>query len=374
VAQQGSPPRRPSRQPDPGQRGRADRSAGPDRPRRAERPDRASWQQVDAFGPESDAELPPWAAPSSFRDQPGGSRLRAPARRAGGLEDPYAEPAYADPYAGREPSGPGQDGQAGDEGGHDRPAPASAPSGPGRGRLAVRRRGRAAATRLRKSRRRVYRWSGIAIVVAVVAAGGVWLFGRSTPARTPWVTTLQAGEYKAVPNACTAVSGGVLDSYLPGPGRTQTVLQSGSTNSQCSYTIDKQPTFLVLQVSAEEYQPFAAAGRNGSATASAQDGFAAARQALARPPKKSPLPPAVISPLAQLGQQAFSASQHEHVTGISTDVITIVIRERNVLITVSLSGQESGHGFGPVPDATLAAGARAAAASVLAKVRAQPTA
>ena len=46
-----------------------------------------------------------------------------------------------------------------------------------------------------------------------------------------------------------------------------------------------------------------------------------------------------------------------------------MIRERNVLITVSVSGQESGHGFGPVPDATLMACARAVATSVLAKAK-----
>jgi hypothetical protein len=39
-----------------------------------------------------------------------------------------------------------------------------------------------------------------------------------------------------------------------------------------------------------------------------------------------------------------------------------------------MSGQESGHGFGPVPVSTLEAGARAAAKAVLAKVMTQPTA
>lgn len=243
----------------------------------------------------------------------------------------------------------------------------------GRGRFAG-RRGRAAATRLRKSRRRVYRWAGIAIVLVVLAAGGVALFGRSRPVPSPWVTTLQAGEYKSVPSACSAVSPAVLSRYLPGTARTRTVSLSGSTDSQCTYTIDQQPAFLVLQLAAQAYQPFAAAGRNGSATANARDGFAAARQQLARPPKRSPLPPALITPLTGLGQQAFTAIQHEHVSGIATDVVTIVIRERNVIVTVSLSGQEAGHGFGPVPDATLIAGARAAAADVLAQAKAQPTA
>ena len=50
----------------------------------------------------------------------------------------------------------------------------------------------------------------------------------------------------------------------------------------------------------------------------------------------------------------------------------VVIRERNVLITVSVSGQESGAGFGPVSVSTLQAGAEAAAKDMLAKSVAEP--
>jgi hypothetical protein len=240
--------------------------------------------------------------------------------------------------------------------------------------LRISRRGRAAATRLRKSRRRVYRWSEFAIVIVLLAAGGVWVFGRSAPpAPAPWVTKLLAGEYKAVPNTCTAVTASVLNSYLPAAGRTERVSIGTSTDSQCSYTFDRQPTFLVLQISAQALRPFAAAGNDGSATANAQLSFVTARRALARPPKRSPLPPAVITPLVKFGQQAIIAVQHEHVSEIGTDVITVLVRERNVLLTVSVSGQESGHGFGPVPDATLTAAARAVAASVLAKAEREPT-
>ena len=208
----------------------------------------------------------------------------------------------------------------------------------------------------------------------LLAAGGVWIFGRSTPAPTLWVTNLLAGEYKSVPNACTAVNTNVLDAYLPKSGRTQRVSVGTGTDSQCSYSFDKQPTFIVLQITAEALQPFAAAGNNGSATANAQLAFATARQVLARPPKRSPLPPATITPAARLGQQALVAIQHEHVSGIGTDVVTILTRQRNDLITVSCSGQESGHGFGPVSDATLTACARAMAANVLNKAESEPTA
>ena len=240
------------------------------------------------------------------------------------------------------------------------------------GRLA--RRGRAAAARLRKSRRRVYRLSTAAIVVAVLVAGGWILFGQPKHKPLPYVTTLQAGEFKSVPNACAAVGAEVLNKYLPEPGRTTTQEQADGMNSQCSFTIDKKPTFLVLEVSAVAYEPFAAASGDGSATHNAQDNFKLTQQGLVQPLPKSPFPPAVITPIPKFGQQAFSAFQREHVTGIVTYVASVIVRERNVLVTVTLSGQQAGHGFGPVSQAALAAGARAAADNVLAKVQGQPTA
>ena len=404
MAQQGFPPRRPSRQPDPEHRGRGDHP-----PRRAERPDRGGRQGYEAFGPDTDADLPPWAAPSSYQERSGGSRPH-PSGQRGGVKDRYAGQ-YGDPYAatadrGRHEGGaaysgtgysdPGYDDadRAGERyqgrrrgpgtligddedvrGGSYEPAETDGePDAPGPGRGTSRRKGRAAATRLRKSRRRVYRWAGIAIVIVLLAGGGIWIFGRSTPAPTLWVTKLLAGEYKSVPNTCAAVNTGVLNAYLPKSGRTQRVSVGSGTDSQCSYTFDKQPTFLVLQITAEALQPFAAAGNNGSATANAQLAFATARQALARPPKRSPLPPATITAVAGLGPQALVAIQHEHVSGIATDVVTILTRQRNDLITVSCSGQESGHGFGPVSDATLTACAKATAASVLTKAESEPTA
>jgi hypothetical protein len=66
--------------------------------------------------------------------------------------------------------------------------------------------------------------------------------------------------------------------------------------------------------------------------------------------------------------------QTEHAGGIMTEVATVVIRDRNVLITVSDSGQESGGGFGPVAVSTLQAGAEAAARSMLAKSLTEPRA
>jgi hypothetical protein len=356
VAQQGSPPGRFARPPEPGHRGRHDRSA--DRPRRAD------WQQSDPFRPESDDDLPPWAGPG---DPPGRS-TRTLRRTADGRDRTFGAEAVEEDHA--DPAG--HDRQP-DAGVSDTPAAAGAPRRSGR-------RGRAAATRLRKSRRRVYRWCGLAIAVCVIAAGITAVLTHHSPKPSLYVTTLLPGEFKAVPNACDSVSATVLNQYLPGPGRTSADEISDSTQSQCSFTLDRKPDFFVMEVSAQAYQPFAAASAAGSAagsaSANAQDNYTLTRKNLAKPPRtataKPLLSPAVITPLAKTGQQAFVAVQTEHAGKILTEVITVVIREHNVLITVSDSGQESGGGFGPVSVSALQAGAEAAAKDMLAKSVTEP--
>jgi hypothetical protein len=107
-----------------------------------------------------------------------------------------------------------------------------------------------------------------------------------------------------------------------------------------------------------------------------QQGLAhpATNDAASKKTLKSPVSPAHISPLSGLGQQAFVAVASEHVSKITSDIVTIVLRERNVLITVQVTGQESGGGFGPVSAGTLEAAAQAAARNVLTKAEAQPKA
>jgi hypothetical protein len=355
VAQQGSPPRRSSRQLEPGHVARHNRSPRPDRVERAERPDGREWQEADPFAPGADSELPPWAGPDDYPRRPTGTLRRPVPPRS---DD---EPHYDAPDSYRHAA-------TGDHG----EVPGAA--GP---RSASRRRGRAAAARLRKSRRRVYRWCGVAIAVCIIAAVITAVVTHHTPKPALYVTSLQPGEFKSVPNACS-VSTTVLNQYLPEPGRTSTSELSGSTDSQCSFTIDRKPTFLVLEVTAQAYQPFAAASAAGSApgsaSANAQNNYALAELALKQRVAHSPLSPAQISVLSGLGQQAFVAVQSEHVSGIDSEKVTVVVRERNVLVTVWESGQESGHGFGPVPVSTLQAGAEAAARNVLAKARTEPTA
>jgi hypothetical protein len=316
---------------------RADRQQRPDRSDRPGRP--ASWE-LDAFGPDADAELPPWAGPPVYAARPGGTQLRPP-------------PPVADTDS-------------------DEEAASDPPAAPGRAR---RRSGRrAAAARLRKSRRRVLRWSAVAIVACVIAAVVTAVVTHHTAKPLPYVTALQKGEFKSVPDACTAVSPAVLSQYLPGASRTTVASVATATDSGCSFTVDSKPRFLVLSVTAESYQPFAAASGDGSASDNALDNFITVRATLLKPPKRSPVPPAVITPLAGLGSRAFTAVTREHAGRIMTDLVTVAVLERNVIITIGLQGQESGGGFGPVDLPALETGAQAVARDVLAKARTEPTA
>lgn len=344
MAHPGSPPRRLSERPD-DKRGRTQ-----ERPRRPARPERPRWQ-ADAFGPEdTDADLPPWAGPTW---SPGSRHRGAPA-------DPYAG-GYAGQASTRAEDGP-------DAG----PAEIAADAPRAGSRMAGRRQGRAAAARQRKSRRRIYRWSAVGIAACVVGAVIAVIATQSSPKPTPYVTSLLPGEFKSVPNACGSLSAAVLTQYMPGR-RTTTNELSDTTQSQCSFTVDAKPVFRLLEVSAQAFQPFAAASGNGSASRNASDNLVVTKATLMKPPKRSLLSPAQITVLPNLGQQAFAASQREQASGIVSDVVTVVVLDRNVVITVMLSAQQT-PGFTPTPVATLQAGATAAAQDMLAKVKAQPVA
>ena len=345
MAHPGSPPRRLPERPD-DQQGRTR-----ERARRAVRPERPRWQ-ADAFGPDdTDADLPAWAGPGNYAARAGGNRRAA----------------AAPPYAGGHASDAST--QVDDR---EHEGPADAATGTPRSRIGARRQGRAAATRLRKSRRRVYRWSVVGIAVCVVGAVIAVVATQSSPKPTPYVTALLRGEFKSVPSACSSVSPAVFTQYLPGH-MTTTNEQSGATQSQCSFTVDAKPVFRLLEVSAQAFEPFAAASGNGSASRNAADNLAVAKAALLLPPKRSLLSRAQITPLPQLGKQAFAAYQRETASGIVSDVVTVVALDRNVLITVQLSAQET-QGFSPTPVATLQAGATAAARDMLAKQKTQPVA
>jgi hypothetical protein len=210
----------------------------------------------------------------------------------------------------------------------------------------------------------------VVIAGLVVAAWQTktWPFQSHTPvtAGPPLVTTFQRGEFQTVPNACGAVSSSLLSQYLPGHVAKVSQSLGSSTQSQCTWTLDAKPNFRVLTVSSQAYAPSLLATGDGSATFNAIDAYGLALQALQNPPKSSKAPKALIGTTVGLGPDALTALQVFKIGGDTTDEITVLVRDRNVLITVTMQGQERGGGFGPVPDATLSAAALAAAHEALA--------
>jgi hypothetical protein len=204
----------------------------------------------------------------------------------------------------------------------------------------------------------------------VLVSGGLWLT-RSHPPTSEFVTKLQRGEFKSVPNACKVLGATELQALLKGNPRSVQPF-TAAVHSQCTYTVDAKPTFRLLSLTVQAYPPSLTAPGSGSATANAQYSFALERTGLAKPPKGTAQPPATITAIRRLGSQAFSAVQTFH-TGMLTDRVTVWVRYRNVLINVSLMGEASG-GFGPVTTAELGVGALSAARIAFAAVKTQPTA
>jgi hypothetical protein len=290
---------------------------------------------MDAFDERLDEELPPWAGPGIYPTGPGGRERRPPG-----------------PVPGR----PG----SGEEG----------PQGEGAERIHGRR---AAAARARRSRRRLFVGGGLVLVLAVVV---LWLTGN-----LPWqgkpapvagdglVTTFEPGELRTVPNTCAEVSAATLSQYLPGKVTQVPQSQGSDTQSECTWTLDRRPDFRVLTVSSQAFVPSLLSSGNGSATFGAIDAYAQLMQSLRNPAKSSKVPRAQLGTAVGLGPDAFTALQVFRVGGDTTDEVTVVIRDRNVVIVVTLQGQERGGGFAAVPVPTLRAGALAAAHEVLAGIR-----
>jgi hypothetical protein len=310
VAKQGPPPPRSSRMPEP--RRVAPRWSGPD-------------------PADEDEDLPPWAGPG-------------------------IQPRRAD-HPERTSRPPGHDGGGG----------ADEPGGRPRRRLA--------AARARKTRRGRYLWGSVLVAAVVVGSGVVLLSrGNGSPAPQPGqiVNSFLPGEFQTVPNTCTAVSPATLDQYLPGK-RTKVVPDSlnGRSDSLCDWTLDARPLYRLLDVEAQAYAPNGLASGDGRATFAAIDAYRQAAAEKASPPKSSHLPKAAVITMHGLGSAAFSALQVTTAGGDTTDLLTVVIRDRNVLITVVFEGLDhsSKGGYGPVSTAQLKTGALAVARDILAQVK-----
>jgi hypothetical protein len=292
-----------------------------------------------------------------------------PVRRPGDLEDPDAD--ELPPWAGLSitPQRPARQGrtiypQRGG-GAADGTEPVPEPAGP-RGLTR-----RAIATRARKARRKLI-IGGICAIVAVCVGAIVWLFVKPSPppvVNPDFVQTFQPGEMQSVPDACQVVTGTVLSQYMPGqPSKVHSASLNGKTSSQCTWTLDAKPVYRVLEVTNQAYAPSGLNPGNGSATSGAILAYSEAEQQLAHPAKSTHLPAAAVSKVPGLGDDAFSAVQVIRRAGTVNDLVTLVIRDRNVLVTVALQGEQraAAGGYGPVRLSELQAGTVAAARQALA--------
>jgi len=232
---------------------------------------------------------------------------------------------------------------------------------------------------LRAAARRRRRWltaaAGLVVLAGATLAVVLSLTGGSGPASvTPGtlITTFQPGELRQVPDACRSVPGVTVRQYLPGTSTVASPLPvNGSAGSACNWTIDKPPTYRLMELNMLAYAPNGLASGDGSATFAAIDGYDAAWQGLRDPPSQSPEPRATVRALPGLGDEAFSAWQVFHVGGAVTDVATVVVRYRNVVVTVRLNGLEHSNrgSYGPVSQAQLSAAAQAFAQAAAASLR-----
>ncbi len=223
----------------------------------------------------------------------------------------------------------------------------------------------------RRGRRPAWFWPavGLAVAGAMVVALALVQGGQSkaSPGPGALVTTFMPGEIQRVPAACSAVPAAVLDQYLAGslkPAAAQPL--EGKAASQCSWTLDEPRTYRFMELALEAYAPSGLATGNGSATQAAQDAFAGAKLAKQFPPGRSKNPAAIVTSVSGLGEEAFTAYQLFR-RGAVFDMVTLVARYRNLLVTVVFEARTGG-GFGADQVSMLTAGAQAVGRGALARL------
>jgi hypothetical protein len=224
----------------------------------------------------------------------------------------------------------------------------------------------------RKRRRQLVAGGGAA---AVVIAVGVYFFtgSNSGPANVglgSLVTSFLPGEIQKVPDACTAVPAATLGQYLPGQRKLAAPPLNAGANSECTWTMDKPPTYRVLEVNVQAYSPSGLASGDGSATFAATDAFVEAEATKQQPGPKSGQPKATVKDVPGLGNVAFSSLQVFRTNGAVTDVATVVVRYRNVLVTAVVNGLDRANRgrYGPVNPSVLLAAAQTVAQQVSTQV------
>ena len=232
------------------------------------------------------------------------------------------------------------------------------------------RRSRAAKTRRRRGRRRLVTWGSVAIVAVVLVGVGFYL-AQPTPKPKPFITTLQNGEFTAVPDACKAISAAVLGQILAGKPGKPVQISSSAGDSECTYQVDAKPIFRELDIKVQAFGPNLIAPGNGSATSYAAYSFDQGRRRWPSRPKRGGaagrdhIDPWPWRPGVQCGA-GLSPGQGHHRPGYRVPAV----QERAG--HDQLVGNASG-GFGPVSTGLLEPGAVSVARDLLAVVKSQPT-
>ena len=229
----------------------------------------------------------------------------------------------------------------------------------------------------RKHRRGFVVAGGAAAVVLVVAAYVLLSGGGSGSSNLGFgslVTTFLPGELQSVPDACNTVPSSMLSEFLPGSLAVASPPLNTGADTECTWTLDKPPMYRVLQVHLVAYSP-SALYSNGSATAVAEVTFASSEDGFAKPGPKSGESPASVTDLSGMpggkDTSAFESTQVFNRIGATTDVADVVVRYRNVLVTVVINGLDQANGakkYGPVTMSDLGTAAKSVAREVAGKI------
>lgn len=216
-------------------------------------------------------------------------------------------------------------------------------------------------------------------VVALVVVVAVYLVSGGPGAANlgfgNFVTSFLPGELQQVPDPCTTVPAATLNQYLPGTRKKAAPPLNSGTNTQCTWTLDSAPTYRVLEVQLQAYSPSGLASGDGSATFAAEDAYQTSESGFTSPGSKSGQPKATVTDLSGMpgGTQtsAFQATQVFDRGGAVTDVATVYVRYRNVIISVVVNGLDqssAGKKYGPVAMSDLTAAANTVAKEMASQI------
>jgi len=222
----------------------------------------------------------------------------------------------------------------------------------------------------RRSRRRLLIAGGTVVALAIAAT--IYLFSGGPGAANlgfgGFVTKFLPGELQQVPDPCATVPGATLRQYMPGPLKQAAPPLNSGASTECTWTLDSAPTYRVLEVQLQAYAPSGLASGNGSASFAAEDAYQSFENGFTAAGTKSGQPKATVTDLTGMPggteTSAFQATQVFVRGGATTDVANVLVRYRNVIITVVVDGLDQSSGgkkYGPVAMSDLTAEASAVA-------------